>query len=183
MILTLSQVEALDLSHITDAAAHWQNVAQKWEDSFDAVHRESQYPGGTSWQGRAAEACYQHTGRDRFVALDAGDSLRDAARVARNGADDLHWAKSEVLNAVEDARADGHQVTDNFMVVPPHPVRAPQAAAHAANIGDMVAVLNATDSEVASNLTSAAAGVQAVNHHFKQDADPFGDVGAGLSRP
>ena len=56
MIPTLSQVQAWDTTHLDEAAQHWETTADLWEHTFTRIHQESQAPGGTVWQGAAAEA-------------------------------------------------------------------------------------------------------------------------------
>ena len=167
MGLTLSQVRGWDTTHLIDAADHWDRVATEWEASFDAVHRESLAPGGTEWDGRAADAAHERTALDRVRALATVDGLRAQAGLARAGAEDLSFAQRQVLDLVDAVHEQGFVVGEDFTVsdANAHPPmiaarRQELAAWHTAALRTQVHNLAGTDAEVAGNLNR---GIQAVD--------------------
>lgn len=64
VVPTLSQIRAWSTDHLEAAATHWTQNATVWEDAFTKIHREAQHPGGTPWEGAAAEAAILRTGID-----------------------------------------------------------------------------------------------------------------------
>lgn len=167
MGLTLSQVRGWDTTHLIDAADHWDRVATEWEASFDAVHRESLAPGGTEWDGRAADAAHERTALDRVRALATVDGLRAQAGAARAGAEDLWFAQRQVLDLVDAVHEQGFVVGEDFTVSdtnanPPMIAarRREVAAGHTAALRTQVHNLAGTDAEVAGNLNR---GIQAVD--------------------
>ena len=91
--LTLSQIEGWDTEHLESAARSWTATAEKWETAFTAVHRGSLNPGGTVWEGEAAEAAQARTFADLVKVRGLSDHLSEAAKVARRGADQLDHLK------------------------------------------------------------------------------------------
>lgn len=172
---SLSQIVAWDVEHLESAADNWSDAAQAWDDAFSAVFREAVSPGGTEWNGDAADAAVQRVGADRLTVPGAVDDLRIAAQVARTSASDLRMAREVVLDAVAAARGAGFSVGDDLSVrsrvIGGSPqlqsaLRA-QAEVLAATIRSRAAALGALDQQVAGRITAAAAGLSALN--FKTD--------------
>jgi hypothetical protein len=113
---TLSQIQAWSTDHLETAATHWTRTAHTWENAFTTIHLEAPYPGGTLWQGEAAEAAMLRTGSDRAVVVGAADSLHSAASAARYGADEIVFARQLALEAVAEARAAGFTVGEDLSV-------------------------------------------------------------------
>lgn len=163
----LSEIQNWSIEHLEDAAAHWTSSALDWEDTFSDVAARAPYPGGAPWEGEGAEAAIQRTATDTVVVRGAADSLHTAAAAARNGADDISWAKQSALEAIEEARTQGFTVGEDLSVTDqvrllPAPVQAArhvQAEALAASIRAQAQNLVAADSEVGAQVTSAIAGV------------------------
>jgi|GEM_PF-1701788 len=165
---TLSQIQSWSTEHLETAAAHWTQTAQTWEDAFTRIHHEAPYPGGTLWEGQAAEAALLRTGTDRVVVVGAADSLHSAASAARGGAEEIAFARQAALEAVEEARAAGFTVGEDLSVTsrvggPPAVLAARQAQAQllATNIRARAEALAAVDTEVAGKISTAVAGVNA----------------------
>ena len=111
----LSQINAWDTAHLGAAAASWTTTAETWEDAFTTVYRQAPFPGGTAWEGDAADAAVLRVGSDRLTVLGAVDALHDAASVARSGASDIQAARQVVIAAVREAQAAGFTVgADSF---------------------------------------------------------------------
>ena len=161
----LSQITEWDTTHLQTAARDWSAAAQRWEDHFTAIHQGTLSPGGTVWEGPAADAAADRTFGDLVKVRGAANCLYDAAGVARNGADELAWAKGRVLEAVTDAQEAQFVVTENLSVSDPTTTvlmrgwetRQAQAQEHAAEIVSRATILAATDREVAGKITAALA--------------------------
>ena len=161
-----SQIQVWSTDHLETAATHWTQAADTWEHAFTSVHRETPNPGGTRWEGAAADAAGLRTGTDRVVVVGAADSLHAAAQAARYGADEIAGARQLALQAIDDARAAGFTVGEDLSVTtraagPPAAMaaRQAQAQAFATAIGASAQNLVAVDAEVAGKVSAAIAGV------------------------
>jgi len=165
-IPTLSQVRSWNTDYLTEAADHWTRTAVVWEDSFIALANQISMPGGTPWEGEAADAAFASAHTDRMTVIGLADELHAAARIARTGAGQIDFARSAVLRVVEAAEAADFVVGEDFSVTCPglfDPVTAAarhaQAEAIATDLRAVVGTLAATDAEVASSLTAATGGL------------------------
>jgi hypothetical protein len=164
MIPTLGQVEAYTTDHLVDAADHWDGLADSWEDAHWQVRNQAH---ALDWQGLAGDALRARTASDYTIASDHADQLRGTARIARQQAGELERLRNRVLYAVEDAHNAGFTVGEDLSVTDTRTsrttaelaARQAQAQIFAADIGSRAGALVGADTEVAGNLTAAAAGV------------------------
>ena len=98
------------------AAQSWTSTATLWEDSFNSVHQGALRPGGTVWEGQAAEAAQGRAFTDLVKVRGLSDRLTEAAGIARRGADTLNYLKRDALDAVQQARAAGFTVGEDLSV-------------------------------------------------------------------
>ncbi|MGA8330269.1 MAG: hypothetical protein WB777_13350 [Mycobacterium sp.] len=196
---SLSQLLDWPSEHLTDAAEHWEAVAER---NYGLANQVWQDASSVDWQGNAADALRTATHSDMIAASAAADQLQTAAKVARSGAADLYAARSRLQYALDDAHAAGFEVDEEGSVfdrstggsAAQRAARHAQAEALSANIRQRAGQLVAADQQVAGKVTAAVAGirdtfpsapapegggVQAVdNHTFKQDPvtpDPNAD--------
>lgn len=177
-VSSLSQITAWDTSHLETAAIDWSAAAQHWEDSFAAIHQGTLSPGGTVWEGDGADAAADRTFGDLVKVRGAASCLIDAARIARNGADDLAWAKGRVLEAVTDAQEAQFAVAENLSVSDPtttvlmrgSEIRQAQAQTLAAEIGSRATVLIEMDREVAGKIAAALAPLHGIRFDEAPDS-------------
>lgn len=163
---SLSEIQAWDVTHLEDAAGDWTASAQHWEASFTSIHRTSVCPGGTVWEGVAAEAAQERAFADLVKVRRLADVLHESAAVARRGAETLTYAKRSVLDAVEDAQAAGYAVSENLSVAPPPRtglVGAAQAQVYAADVRERAVQLAVHDKEIAAKISAATAPLNAVS--------------------
>ena len=73
---SLSQIFGWDTEHLYRAATDWVSTAEHWDGIFDGVHQSMLSPGGTVWEGEAADAAQ-------------GQALADLVKV-RGLSDTLH---------------------------------------------------------------------------------------------
>jgi hypothetical protein len=175
---TLSQIRAWDIEHLTDAAIHWTTTANTWEDAFIGVAQQLALPGGTPWEGEAAETAQTQAYADRRQATVLADQLRNAARIAHTGASDLANAQLRVLHAVGDAQRAGFAVGEDLSVTdsqngwPPavRAVRRGIGERHATVIRSRAGTLAALDVEVAAKITAATSGIGDAPLEVKPDS-------------
>ena len=163
---TLSQITSWDVRHLTDAAVHWNQTADLWEQTFHGVWRATMHPGGTIWEGAAAYAAQDLTWRDLVRVRGCADALRSAARIAQTGAESLCDVKRLALDAIDDAQTCHFTVGEDLSVT-----RSPDHAAdqlitgqahaddHAEDIKHLAANLVALDHDIARRLQDAALGI------------------------
>jgi hypothetical protein len=179
----LSQVQAWDVTHLEAASKDWTATAEHWESSFTSIHRVSVSPGGTVWEGAAAEAAQERAFADLVKVRGLADVLHESSAIARRGAETLHSAKRSVLDAVEEANAAGYIVGEDLSVTPPRGGLAVQAQAqvYAADIQERAAQLVAHDKTIATRITTASAPLQSVTFAEPQESSPIRALDAGSS--
>ncbi|TGD84693.1 hypothetical protein BayCH28_25220 [Mycolicibacterium sp. CH28] len=154
----LSQILSWDTTHLSQAASDWLSTAKYWEDVFTRMHGGTQSPGGTVWQGVAAEAAQERTFSDLVKVRGLADTLNDAAAVAHRGADQLGYLKRHAIDAINDAHEAGFGVGEDLSVVDASKYsgfRVAAAQQFAATIATRAAALSAADSEIAMKITAA----------------------------
>jgi hypothetical protein len=175
---SLSEIVNWDTTHLVDAATHFTSAAQQWENHFTTIHELTLAPGGTPWEGRAADAAQLRTYADLITVRGVADNLYRAASVARDGADGLDFARNNALDAVRAAQAEGFDVGEDLSVATRAGVGSPalqglrrgQAQVHAADIIARAADLRTLDQQVAGRLTAATAPLSELAFH-EPDAD------------
>lgn len=169
--LTRSDIEAWDTTHLEAAATHWRSTAAHWESHFQTIHTGMLRPGGTAWEGTAADAAAERSWGDLVKVRGAGDALYAAAGHATTGADDITWAKRQVLDAITEAEEAGFTVGQDFSVTDKSGdsllrstgARQQQAQAFATEISTRVQTLAALDKQAAAKITTALAPLRQMN--------------------
>lgn len=171
---SLSEIRAWDVTHLQNASKDWTATAEHWESSFASIHRVSVSPGGTVWEGAAAEAAQERAFADLVKVRGLADVLHESAAIARRGADTLDAAKRGVLDAVEEANSAGYAVGEDLSVTPRRGGMAAQAQAqvYAADIRQRAAQLIAHDKEIAAKIATATAPLNQVTFHEPGDTTP-----------
>lgn len=172
MLPTLSQIRQWDTSRLEVAAQRWISTASVWENAFQAVYRSAQAPGGTTWQGAAADSAVARAQADRAKVSQAIDTLNHAATVARTGQAEIAGAQQRAMDAVAKARATGFTVADdltvsdtreNYTSRADYTARMNQARTLAHGIWTSAGALSDTDKSVANRLTPMSAGLHGLN--------------------
>jgi hypothetical protein len=124
------------------------------------------HPGGTTWEGDAADAAQDLTWRDLVRVRRCAEALRTAARIAQTGAESLCDVKRLALSAIDDAQTSHFIVGEDLSVA-----HSPQHAAdrlimgqahaddHAEDIKYLAANLVALDNDIARRLHDTALGI------------------------
>ncbi|ANE78618.1 MULTISPECIES: hypothetical protein [Mycobacteriaceae] len=162
-LLTRSQIETWDRTHLEHAAARWRISASESEELFEQHRRNIAAPGGTDWEGTAKDAALDRVTQDTNVVRAAGDTVRAAADLAQAGADDLRAAQRAALEAIAEAEADGFRVGDDLSVTDTRRLdlstiaaRHTAAAEHTENIRWNTEQLVATDTLIGRRITAKA---------------------------
>ena len=153
--------------HLYRAATDWVSSAEHWEDSFTSVHLGTLSPGGTAWEGQAAEAAQQRTFGDLVRVRGLADTLQEVAGIARRGADQLDYLKRLAVDAISGAREAGFTVGEDLSVTDPGrfgALRVGQAQQYAATIAARATALSIADKEIAAKITTTT--VELSNHGF-----------------
>lgn len=79
---SLSEVQAWDIAHLESAAKDWKATAEHWESSFTSIHRTTVSPGGTVWEGAAAEAAQESAFADLVKVRGLADVLHESAAIS-----------------------------------------------------------------------------------------------------
>lgn len=156
----MSHVLSWDTKHLHQAATDWASTAIRWQETFTNVHHGTLAPGGTAWEGSAADAAQDRSFSDLVTVRGLSESLREASLVARRGADQLDHLKRQAVNAINDAHEAGFAVGEDFSVTDASQYGAFRIASvrhHAAAIAERVTALSAADSEIAARIAAATA--------------------------
>jgi hypothetical protein len=174
---TLSQVQTLDTAHVREAAKYWTRTGNLWERAFGEVHEQMAAPGGVPWEGHAAASARERSYLDLVKVRGASDQLHGAAAIAVRGEQQLRACTEAVLEAVQDARADGFSVGDDYSVTDRsrggtsefRAARLAVAQGHASFIRHRVAALVTGDHELAARITNATKDIDALS--FQEESD------------
>jgi hypothetical protein len=131
-------------------------------------------PGGSFWEGRAADAAQHRTHADLVKVRGAADDLRSAATVARRGADELLYARAGVLKAIAAAEKAGLVVGEDLSVTVAltsgsaleQSRQLASARQRADEIAARVIELSAVDRRIADSITTATAPLTEI--HFTE---------------
>jgi Colicin D len=179
---SLSEIQAWDVAHLEGAATHWKATAEHWESSFTSIHRVTVSPGGTVWEGVAAEAAQERAFADLVEVRGLADVLHESSAIARRGAETLDAAKRSVLEAVEEASSAGYVVGEDLSVAPPRAsvAAAAQAQVYAADIQQRAAQLVAHDEAIAAKIATTSAPLTGVTFPEPQASPVARALGAGF---
>ena len=154
---TVTQIAQWDVRHLTDAAAHWTRTADLWDETFHEVWQATLNPGGTIWDGTAADAAQDLTWRDLVRVRGCAEALRLTARIANSGAESLGDIKRLALSAIDDAQRAGFTVAEDLSVTDVH--NSAKAEDHSEDIKHFAANLVALDHDIARRLHNASLGI------------------------
>lgn len=154
---TVTQINNWDVQHLIDAAAYWARTADLWDETFHDVWQTTLHPGGTIWDGTAADAAQDLTWRDLVRVRGCAEALRLTARIAGNGAESLSDVKRLTLSAIDDAQRAGFTVAEDLSVTKEN--NSAKAEDHAEDIKHLAANLVALDHDIARRLHNASLGI------------------------
>jgi hypothetical protein len=161
---TLPGIQTYSVQHLLAAGAHWNEVADQWDSTFKTVSLRAQ---DMRWEGDAADAMMLRTHGDWLVATRSADQVREAARAAIQGADELDHLHQQVLSTVAEAQGAGFIVNPDLSVTDTMQTfnreqqaeRQQLAQSYAGYIKHQAGLLAARDHEVGIGVTNAASTV------------------------
>ncbi|MGE2832643.1 hypothetical protein [Mycobacterium sp. SMC-4] len=164
------------VNELSSSADSYRAAANRIEAATDAHVQQISAPGGTVWEGSGADAARESAYADRGAIYRAADHMRDMAKAANRGAQNLSHARDRALDAIAEAEADDFRVGENLAVSDIRRYSSEQAglyAARKAKAGEHVSyivmragALVSEDAQVGSELRAGAA---ALNSMIPQD--------------
>ena len=149
------------------SAASFRAAAERLDSAADAHVQQMSAPGGAAWRGDAADAAYDAAYADRGVVYRASDHLREMARIANSGAQDLNTLRDRALDAISEAESDDFRVTNQLAVVDTRrympgegqlfAARVARAGEHQQYISMRAGALVAEDAKLGASLRAGAA--------------------------
>ncbi|MGA5545262.1 C2 family cysteine protease [Mycobacterium sp. NPDC051198] len=149
--------------HLIDLHSQLSAHAQLIETSFSEAHHRL---ASVTWEGEGHTAAVKRTDTDRTTAITFAERYRHAADIAKNGDARLLAAQLALVNLVNQTRAAGFTVRNDWTVSAYTPARSiadamslqPQANELSAEIQKSVQALMSIDRQISADLTSALAG-------------------------
>ncbi|BBY06347.1 hypothetical protein [Mycobacterium noviomagense] len=184
MIPTQSALRAYDVSHLTEHATHWRELAERRRSVVGAINAQAK---SLDWQGQGDEAMKAAMAQHLSTADDEAELLDAAAQTAEGGASVLHQQQHSILSSVDQARQSGFAVGEDWSVTDAmyRPgsmgwyARQPTAQAVAADLRTQVTTFTGQEYQTATDVAQAAGDlggegavhghIQAVGNQFKTD--------------
>ncbi len=151
---------------LQSSADKYRSEATRLESIADSYVRHLSHPGGSPWLGDAADAAHDLAYADRRVVYQAADNLRDAAKIACRGAQELSHARGLALEAIADAEADEFAVGNDLSVtdtrryttreIAQYTARQTVAETHQSYIALRAGALASADAEIGARLHASA---------------------------
>jgi hypothetical protein len=158
-------IDAID--ELSSSAASYRAAADRIEAAADAHAQQLSAPGGTAWEGDAADAARESAYADRGVVYRAADHMREMAKVGNLGAQNISQARDRALDAVSEAEANDFRVGDDLTVtdrrrytsleVSLYAARKAKAEEHHSYIAMRAGALMSEDTQVGTRLQAGAA--------------------------
>ncbi|MGE2734736.1 RNase A-like domain-containing protein [Mycolicibacterium vaccae] len=153
-------------------------MAGSLESAIEQHRQNILTPGGTTWEGDAKDAALERVTADASVVRRQGDVHRAAAVIAMCGSEDIHAARSRVLEAIADAEQDDFTVGEDLSVtdnrsydVKTAAARMTAATEHAEFIRWRAEQLVATDALIGQQLHANAADLEGIRFEGDRDGD------------
>ncbi|MGV0813722.1 hypothetical protein ABQF34_17305 [Mycolicibacterium boenickei] len=158
------------INDLSAAAEVYGSAASRIENASDAHLRQLSAPGGTDWDGDAADTAQQAAYSDRGVAYAAADLIRKMQKIANVGAGNIRQARDIALDAITEAERDDFRVDDDLSVtdtrrytaqqMSAYEMRKAAAEAHHSYIAMRVRNLVSEDTKVGAELSAGAAELE-----------------------
>ena len=178
------------ISDLSSSATAYRAAAERVESAADAHVQQMSAPGGTVWQGDAADAARESGYADRGIVYRAADHMRDLAKIANLGAQNLSQARERALDAIQEAEGDDFAVGNDLAVTDMrrytsremtlYAARQARAEEHHRYIAMRAGVLASEDAEVGSKLQAGATALNGmIPLHWGSKQPPAQPVSGG----
>jgi hypothetical protein len=154
------------VTDLSTSAEAYGAAATKIEIAADGHVQQLSVPGGTEWEGDAADDAQETAYADRGVVYGAADLMRDMQKAANQGASSISQARDLALDAIAEAEADDFRVGDDLTVTDTrrytsqqmslYEARRTQAEQHHSYIAMRAAALASEDAKAGAKLHAAA---------------------------
>ncbi|MFS0898683.1 WXG100 family type VII secretion target [Mycolicibacterium litorale] len=193
---TRSEIERWNdaINDLSSAATSYRTAAERVESAADAHMQQLSAPGGTDWEGDAADAARESGYADRGVVCRAADHMRDMAKTANLGAQNLSQIRDNALEAISEAEVDGFQVGNDLSVTDTHrytsgeaslfEARKAKAEVHHGYIAMRAGALASADAEIGARLQGGATALDSmIPQQWNKNGEtvPANTVGDGTS--
>lgn len=155
------------INDLSSSATTYRAAAERVEAAADAHVQQMSSPGGTVWEGDAADTARESSYVDRGVVYGAADHMRGLAKIASLGAQNLGQARDRALDAIYDAESDDFQVGNDLAVTDTrrytsrelslYASRKAKAEEHHTYIAMRAGALASEDADVGAKLQAGAA--------------------------
>lgn len=159
------------IDDLSAGAEAYGSAAGRIENAADAHLRQLSAPGGTDWDGDAADRAQEVAYSDRGVAYAAADLMRKMQKIANAGAGNIRQARDATLDAITDAEKDAFRVDDDLSVtdrrrytaqqMSAYEMRKTSAEVHHSYIAMRARNLVSEDTKVGAELSAGAAELEA----------------------
>lgn len=162
-MLTRSRVEGWTTGHLKSAALGWERAATIIEEHYGKAQSTV---GRVPWTGPASDRANDKLSENMAKVRGTLDLMRDAAGIAKSGAESIDAAKDDAVNAIKDAEAQFFSVSQDLTVTDRVPwiispalalMRKLKAAHTQADIRAKAMVLEKADQQVADQLDGMTA--------------------------
>lgn len=162
-MLTRSRVEGWTTGHLKSAALGWERAATIIEEHYGEAQSTV---GRVPWTGPASDRANDKLSENMAKVRGTLDLMRNAAGIAKLGAESIDAAKDDAVNAIKDAETQFFSVSEDLTVTDRIPwiispalalMRKLKAAHAQADIRAKAVVLETTDQQVADQLAGMTA--------------------------
>lgn len=183
-MLTRSRVEGWTTGHLKSSALGWERAATIIGEQYSKAQSTVD---GLPWTGAASDRANDKLSENMAMIQGALDLMRQAAGIAKSGAESIDTAKSDAVNAIKNAEDQFFSVSEDLTVTDRIPwiispvmalMRKLQATHAQADIRAKAAVLEFTDQKVADQLDVMTARL----HEFDLEGGKGGETGAAPSK-
>lgn len=112
-MLTRSRVEGWTTGHLKSAALGWERAATIIEEHYGKAQSTV---GRVPWTGPASDRANDKLSENMAKVRGTLDLMRDAAGIAKSGAESIDAAKDDAVNAIKDAEAQFFSVSEDLTV-------------------------------------------------------------------
>lgn len=162
-MLTRSRVEGWTTGHLRSAALGWERAATIVGEHYSKAQSTV---GGVPWTGAASDRANDKLAENMAKIQGALDLMRQAAGIAKSGAESIDMAKSDAVNAIKNAEDQFFSVSEDLTVTDRMPwiispalalMRKLRAKHAQADIHAKATVLEFADQKVANQLDGMTA--------------------------
>lgn len=180
-MLTRSRIEGWTTGHLQSASLGWERAANIIDEQYGKAQSTV---GGVPWTGPASDRANGKLSDNLAKVRTSLDLMRQAAAIAKAGAESIGAAKNDAVNAIKNTEGQFFSVSEELAVTDRLPwiispalalMRKLQATHAQADIRARASVLEWTDQQVADHLDGMTASLR----EFDLEGGKGGETGTG----